>query len=89
MKNHLNERCIYIHNLTRKDEVAFIGNVGYFGGNLIMMIPHKQIDLHAMVSYLNSSDFKERYTFSGRFKIGQSQILKAGFKINKRYINAY
>ena len=39
MEKEIGKNCIYVHNLTRKDEIAFEGEVGYFGGSLIMMIP--------------------------------------------------
>ena len=55
--------CIYIHNLTRKDEVAFLGKVDYFGGNLLILIPKKKCNLKKFVKYLNSNSFKEFCVF--------------------------
>ena len=66
--------CIYIHNLTRKDEVAFLGKVDYFGGNLLILIPKKKCNLKKIVKYLNSNSFKKNFIFSGRFKIGHRQL---------------
>lgn len=70
--------CIYIHNLTRKDQVAFKSIAQYFGGNLIMIIPKEKhenkIDLDKCISYFNSSEFKNKYLFSNRFKISQKNI---------------
>lgn len=71
---HIGEECIYISNMTRKPQLAFRGNVGYFGGGLIMMIPLKKYNLDNVVSYLNSDTFKKHFTYSGRFKIGHRQI---------------
>lgn len=42
MKNDAGKDCIYIYNMTRKKNVAFVGNVEYFGGNLMIMIPKKK-----------------------------------------------
>lgn len=74
IKDNLGKECIYIYNLTRRQKVAFKGNVGYFGGSLILMIPKKKVNLDIIISYLNSDDFKCNFMFSGRFKIGHRQI---------------
>jgi adenine-specific DNA-methyltransferase len=66
--------CIYIYNLTRKSDVAFLGKVSYFGGGLIMLKPKKICDLNKLVAYINSNTFKANFMFSGRFKIGHRQI---------------
>lgn len=71
---NLGKDCIYIYNLTRKPNVAFLGEVTYFGGGLIMLKPKKKCDLNNIVSYLNSDAFKDNFMFSGRFKIGHRQI---------------
>lgn len=68
------KECIYVKNLTRNERVAFTGKVGYFGGNLLLLIPEKSCDLQVVVAYLNSSSFKDNFIFSGRFKIGHRQI---------------
>ena len=72
--DNLGKDCIYINNLTRKDEVAFIDKVQYFGGALIILIPTENIELKNVVSYLNSDIFKKNFTYSGRFKIGHRQL---------------
>jgi adenine-specific DNA-methyltransferase len=69
VNKYFNEDCIYIHTLTRKNEVAFIGKVGYFGGSLILLKPKVKINLDLVVNYLNSDTFKNNFMFSGRFKI--------------------
>jgi adenine-specific DNA-methyltransferase len=68
------KECIYIYNLTRKQNVSFVGEVNYFGGGLIMLKPKKKCDLTNIVSYLNSNTFKDNFIFSSRFKIGHRQI---------------
>ena len=73
LKN-LSKDCIYINNITRKSNVAFLGKVQYFGGGLIMLNPKKKCNLNNIVSYINSSAFKDNFMFSGRFKIGHRQI---------------
>lgn len=74
IKANLEKECIYIHNLTRKNNIAFKGKVNYFGGGLLMIIPKKKCDLNKIVSFLNSNEFKNNFIFSGRFKIGHRQI---------------
>ena len=37
-----NKLCIYVRNLTRKSEIAFIGTVNYFGGGLLALIPKNE-----------------------------------------------
>ena len=74
---YLNDDCIYIYNLTRKTSIAFVGKVGLFGGNLIMLKPLdnlKNINLNKVADYFNSNSFKNNFMFSGRFKIGHRQI---------------
>ena len=71
---NMNKECIYVYNLTRKQEISFLGNVNYFGGSLLMMIPKKTVDLTKIIMYLNSDKFKENFIFSGRFKIGHRQL---------------
>lgn len=72
--NSENEDCIYIHNLTRKPNVCFVGKVMLFGGGLIMLKPKKKCDLNHVAEYINTSEFKQNFIFSGRFKIGHRQI---------------
>jgi adenine-specific DNA-methyltransferase len=82
IEENLNKDCIYIHNLTRENEVAFVGKVNYFGGNLIMLIPKKELNLDSVVKFLNSDAFKKNFIFSGRFKIGHRQISNSNFEIS-------
>ena len=74
MEKNVGKECIYISNLTRNKEVAFIDKVQYFGGSLIMLKPKKKCNLYNIVNYLNSDKFKENFMFSNRFKIGHRQI---------------
>ena len=74
IKENIGKECIYIYNLTRHKNIAFKGSVKYFGGNLIILIPKKKININNIISYLNSVDFKSNFMFSGRFKIGHRQI---------------
>ncbi len=71
---NLGKDCIYINNITRKPNVAFLGNVNYFGGGLIMLKPKKICNLNNIVSYMNSDKFKDNFMFSGRFKIGHRSL---------------
>jgi len=74
MEKNTGEDCVYISNLTRNKEVAFVDKVRYFGGSLIMLKPKKRCNLYNIVNYLNSDKFKENFMFSNRFKIGHRQI---------------
>ena len=74
INNNIDKDCIYIYNLTRRPNVAFLGKVKYFGGGLIMLKPKKECNLNSIVSYMNSNKFKDNFMFSGRFKIGHRQI---------------
>jgi len=74
IRKNLGRDCIYINNITRKNDVAFVGKVQLFGGGLIMLIPKKKYDLNKIVEYFNSMEFKKNFIFSGRFKIGHRQI---------------
>ena len=71
--------CIYIRNITRHKEVAFIGKVQYFGGSLLCLVPKTDADaaLDQIVEYLNSPVFQKDYMYAGRFKIGHKQISTA------------
>ena len=77
MRTNIGKPCIYIYTLTRKETIAFLGKVQYFGGGLLMLLPKNNISdtkLKEVVDYLNSLEFKLNFTFSGRFKIGQRQL---------------
>jgi adenine-specific DNA-methyltransferase len=71
---NIGKDCIYIYNLTRRSNVAFLGKVNYFGGGLIMLKPKKKCNLNNIVSYMNSNTFKDNFMFSGRFKIGHRSL---------------
>lgn len=74
IEKNMGKECIYVCNLTRKKEVAFVGTVQYFGGTLIMLLPKVKCDLQKIVDYLNNETFKSNFMFSGRFKIGHRQL---------------
>lgn len=74
IQKNLDKECIYLHNLTRKSDIAFVDKVNYFSSNLIILIPKEKCNLNNIVSYLNSDKFKNNFMFSGRFKIGHKQI---------------
>ena len=72
--------CIYVRNMTRKKEVAFLDKVQYFGGSLLCLIPKEEMSeeqLKKIVEYLNTEEFQKDYIYSGRFKIGHKQISNA------------
>ena len=76
IEDNFDKKCIYVKNLTRNEKVAFKGNVNYFSGGLIMLLPKKEdINLDEITDYLNTEEFKQNYTYANRFKIGQKQLL--------------
>lgn len=79
ISKNMNKDCIYIYNLTRKTNVAFLGKVQYFGGGVIMLIPKNECNLTKIISYINSKNFINNFMFSGRFKIGHRQISNSTF----------
>lgn len=79
IESNLGAPCIYMYLLTRKKEVAFMDKVQYFSGTLLCMIPKKSINLKRALEYFNSDAFQQQYTYSGRFKIGQRQLMNAAF----------
>ena len=81
MEKNVGKDCIYISNLTRNNEVAFVDKVQYFGGSLIMLKPKKKCNLYNIVNYINSEKFKQNFLFSNRFKIGHRQICNSNLPI--------
>jgi len=77
VKLNFGRDCIYVYSTTRKKKVAFIDKVKFFGGNLILLLPKKSVNLEKTVKYLNSDDFKKNHTYAGRFKIGQKVLLNS------------
>jgi adenine-specific DNA-methyltransferase len=69
--------CIYLRNMSRKDEIAFIGKVDYFGPGLFMLFAKSVMDLDTTVKYLNSKEFQQNFLYSDRFKIGNNQVSKS------------
>jgi adenine-specific DNA-methyltransferase len=82
IKKRKGEKCIYIKNVTRSDEVCFEGAVQYFGGGLLIMIPKKKMDIKKVIDYINSNTFKSNYMYAGRFKIGHRQLENAFLQIS-------
>jgi adenine-specific DNA-methyltransferase len=77
IRKHDGSQCIYVRNMTRNKEVAFIGKVQYFAGSLLCLIPKKSMtrnDMQKIVEHINSSSFQKDYTYAGRFKIGHKQL---------------
>lgn len=80
IKKNFNKECIYVSNLTRRKDICYKGKVQFFGGNLIIMIPKKEIDINNIVKYINSENFKSNYMYAGRFKIGHKQLSNCLFQ---------
>lgn len=80
IRTNYEKPCIYIRNITRNKEVAFMGKVQYFGGSLICLIPKIKMaesDIQKIVIQINSTEFQKDYLYAGRFKIGHKQISTA------------
>jgi len=80
IKKHIDKPCIFVKTITRKNNIAFINKVQYFGGGLLCLIPKCNIDLQNVLNYLNSETFKKDYMYAGRFKIGHKQLCNASFQ---------
>ena len=74
MEEHKGKECVYIHTLTRSKKVAFKGEVGYFGGGILILLPKRKMSLDKIVNYLNSELFRSQFMYSGRFKIGHRTL---------------
>lgn len=75
VEENMGKPCIFVRNMTRQKEVAFKGEVQYFGGSLLCLIPKsKDIDLDKVIKIMNSDEFQENYKYAGRFKIGHKQV---------------
>ena len=73
IQRNMGAPCIYVRNMTRNQEVAFIGTVQYFGGTLLCLVPKDPTtDLEKIVEFLNTK--RNDYLYSGRFKIGHKQV---------------
>lgn len=71
----IGQPCIYVRNMTRADEVAFVSTVQLFGGSLLCLIPKEPIAEEALAAAAAAINQKrEEYLYSGRFKIGQKQV---------------
>lgn len=77
IEQNVGRPCVYVRTLTRNDRVAFKGVVSYFGGKLLCLIPHVDVDMNRIVEFLNSYEFRKNYIYAGRFKIGQRQLANA------------
>lgn len=80
IKFHWGKPCIYVKNITRSNQIAFIGTVQYFSGTLLCLVPKLSMSddtLQHIIDYMNSPAFKINYTYAGRFKIGHKQVSNA------------
>jgi len=77
IQKNLGKPCIFVRNMTRNQEVAFIDKVQNFGGSLLCLIPKGDmgdVELKKIVAFLNTKDLQKDYLYSGRFKIGHKQV---------------
>ena len=84
MRDNRDRDCIYIYTQSRKQQIAFRGKVGYFGGNLLMLLPKVETindteSLEKITTYINGGAFRRNFTNSGRFRIKHSNISKSTF----------
>jgi adenine-specific DNA-methyltransferase len=55
INKNIGKDCIYIYNLTRIKNIAFVDKVRYFGGGLIMLLPKKECPAQENCARLCSS----------------------------------
>ena len=75
IKENIDKNCIYVYCQSRKNKIAFVGKVMYFGSNLLCCIPKKEINLDAICDYINKDNFKNNHITSGnKFTISHRQL---------------
>jgi adenine-specific DNA-methyltransferase len=74
MERLMGKPCIYVRNLTRSTEPAFVGKVQYFGGALLCIVPKEPMDLEKIVDFINKEESRRDYTYAGRYKMGHRQL---------------
>lgn len=77
---NLGKSCIYVRNMTRNKEVAFLDKVQFFGGSLLCLIPKQTLssdEMKKVLVFLNSEEFQKDYLYANRFKIGHKQVCSA------------
>jgi adenine-specific DNA-methyltransferase len=80
IRSNMGRQCIYVRNVTRNKEVAFLDKVQYFGGGLLCVLPKTEMataQLQTVLAALNSPEFQKDYMYAGRFKIGHKQLCNA------------
>ena len=77
VESNLGKPCIYVRNMSRKNIIAVKSTVQYFGPGLFMLLPkNKSINLDKIVNHINSSTFRNNFTYSSRFKINHFQLYR-------------
>lgn len=74
IEENKNKECIYCSVLTRKKPVFFKGNIMYFDGSLLCLLPKIKINIDQYLKILNSEEFLNHFLYSGRYKIGQKAL---------------
>jgi adenine-specific DNA-methyltransferase len=77
IQDQWDQPCIYVRNMTRQKEVAFVDKVRYFSGALLCLIPKTPMTatrLQWVCDYINREEVMNNYMYAGRFKIGQKQL---------------
>lgn len=83
MKSKKGWKCIYVKTMSRKETIACVDTVRYFGGSLLMMLPknvddeNNNLDLDEVVHYINSDEFKEQFMSNGRCIISHNQLVNS------------
>jgi adenine-specific DNA-methyltransferase len=81
--DNIGKPCIYLRNMSRKNIIATVSTVDYFGAGLFMLFPKsKLVDLNDAVDYFNSNKFKQYFTYADRFKINHNQLYRCIYKKN-------
>ena len=87
IKKHRGQECIYIYNLTRKDRVAFIGKVGYFGGSLLMLLPKEEVKGEKEVKEVKEvkEEKEKKCNLNKLITYLNSNTFKSNFIFSKRF----
>jgi adenine-specific DNA-methyltransferase len=105
INKNLGKDCIYIYNLTRRKNVAFVDKVRYFGGGLIMLLPKQECpaqencarlcsylagyNMHNIAAPLRECNLNNIVTYLNSDAFKDNFIFSGRFKIGHRQISNF
>lgn len=75
MRDNTGKECLYCATITRKSTVFMRGEVGWFDGSLLCLLPKRPVCFDACLRYFNSQDFLSHFKYAGRYKMGQKILM--------------